>query len=172
MEIEVLFIFLSTQLFPSLSVTSEKSVPPCILRYFSTHFLISASTSLWSLSCAENWQGVAFWISQNGYGRLLEKLAIIILLSINISLPWHLAVLPIKRWNRLSYSFNLGWPCDLLWPTGWGRSDGLQIPSLGLMRVLIVCVVAKFWLANVWASLLEDKTLCCRNESPQLTVDA
>lgn len=42
------------------------------------------------------------------------------------------------------------WPCDLFWPMECGRSDSVTIPSLGLKRVLTVCSVAKFWLANMW----------------------
>lgn len=39
---------------------------------------------------------------------------------------------PLCQCRVYSHSLNLGWPCDLLWPQGWGRSGGVPAPSLGL----------------------------------------
>lgn len=36
---------------------------------------------------------------------------------------------PFKKWNLFYYPLSLGWPCDLLWSAGCGRSDRCQFQA-------------------------------------------
>lgn len=53
---------------------------------------------------------------------------------LDITVSKSLASLPIKGWKWFSYHINLGWSCDLLWPTESIRSNGVLILSSGIMR--------------------------------------
>ena len=45
------------------------------------------------------------------------------------------ALPPIKGWRLFPYPLNLGWPCELFWPTESSRSIVVWLPRLGLKRL-------------------------------------
>lgn len=42
---------------------------------------------------------------------------------------------PIKRWVLLPFLVNLGWPCDVLWPTECGRNEAVPVLGLTLKKL-------------------------------------
>lgn len=89
--------------------------------------------------------------------KVAWKIGYIILL-INILLPCYSAVFSIKSWLCSS--------TPSIWAGLWFALANRMWQTMCRFQV---CSVTKTWLASVWADLLEDKTLHCRNESSQLT---
>jgi len=72
-------------------------------------------------------------------------MAAVLPFTVFMPLAFDFEVLLIKRLRLFSHPFNLGWLCDLPWPTECGESDSMSALSLDFKRSIHFYICLFFW---------------------------